>query len=80
LDAGLPDAAYVYYRTRSRVLEHVTAYTAFSTTLTGIGEPERLNAGAVTADFFTLLGRMPQVSRAFLPTEEARDRRTTSAC
>jgi putative ABC transport system permease protein len=41
-----PDAAYVYYRTRSQTLEHVSAYTSFSTTLTGAGDPERLNAAA----------------------------------
>ena len=69
-----PDAAYVYYRTRSQTLEHASAYTSFSTTLTGAGDPERLNAAAVTADFFPLLGRMPLLGRAFLPQEEAKDR------
>ncbi len=69
-----PDAAYVYYRTRSQTLEHVSAYTSFSTTLTGAGDPERLNATAVTADFFPLLGRMPHHGRAFLPQEEAKHR------
>ncbi len=39
-----PDAAYVYYRTRSQTLEHVSAYDSYTTTLTGAGEPERLNA------------------------------------
>jgi putative ABC transport system permease protein len=69
-----PDAAYVYYRTRSQTLEHASAYTSFSTTLTGAGDPERLNAAAVTADFLPLLGRMPLLGRAFLPQEEAKDR------
>ncbi|HEY8231735.1 MAG TPA: ABC transporter permease [Vicinamibacteria bacterium] len=69
-----PDAAYVYFRTRSRALENVSAYASFTTTLTGAGEPERLRATAVTASFFALLGRMPQHGRAFLPEEEARAR------
>lgn len=69
-----PDALYVYYRTRSRVLEDVSAYSTFTMTLTGAGEPERLSGAFVTADFFRLLGRMPREGRAFLPQEEAKDR------
>ena len=67
-----PDKLYVYFRTRARALEHVNAYSSFTTTLTGAGEPERLKATAVTADFFALLGRMPQHGRAFLPTKRRR--------
>jgi putative ABC transport system permease protein len=69
-----PDALYVYYRNRSQVLENITAHQGFTLTLTGAGEPERLNAAAVTAAFFPLLGRTPQQGRSFLAQEEARDR------
>ena len=69
-----PDAFYVYFRTRSRTLDSIAAYSSFSSTLTGAGEPERLRAVAVTADFFRLFGRAPQEGRAFRPDEEARDR------
>ena len=69
-----PDKLYVYFRTHVRALEHVNAYSSFTTTLTGAGEPERLKATAVTADFFALLGRTPQRGRAFLAEEEAKDR------
>ena len=69
-----PDALYVYFRTRSRVLDPLAAYSSYSVTLTGAGEPERLNAGTVTADFFRLLGGTPQSGRTFRPEEEARDR------
>jgi predicted permease len=69
-----PDALYVYYRNRSHVLENITAHQSFTMTLTGAGDPERLNAAAVTAAFFPLLGRTPQQGRSFLAQEEARDR------
>src|SRR5437867_3348703 len=69
-----PDALYVYFRTRSRVLDPLAAYSSYSVTLTGAGDPERLNTGTVTADFFRLLGATPQDGRTFLPEEEARDR------
>jgi putative ABC transport system permease protein len=68
-----PDALYVYFRTRSRVLEKVAAYESFSSTLTGAGEPERLKGGRVTANFFPLLGRAPLHGRTFLDEEERRD-------
>lgn len=70
-----PDAFYVYFRTRSRTLHPIAAYSSFSSTLTGAGDPERLRAVAVTADFFRLLGRPPQEGRTFRPDEEARDRK-----
>jgi len=69
-----PDAFYVYYRTRSRTLDPIAAYSSFSSTLTGAGDPERLRAVAVTADFFPLFGRQPHAGRTFRSEEEARDR------
>ncbi len=42
----------------------------FSYTLTGTGEPERLQARLVTSDFFTVFGVKPAAGRAFLPGED----------
>jgi putative ABC transport system permease protein len=42
--------------------------TAFN--LTGAGEPERLVADRVTANFFATLGVRPQLGRGFLPGED----------
>src|SRR6266702_3224241 len=69
-----PDALYVYFRTRSRAMDPVVAYANAGLTLTGAGDPERLNSAAVTADFFRLLGQAPQQGRVFLPEEEGRGR------
>jgi predicted permease len=38
--------------------------------LTGAGEAERISAQHVTADFFTVLGVMPQLGRNFAPGED----------
>jgi putative ABC transport system permease protein len=48
----------------------------FSMDLTGAGEPEQLLAGAVTPNFFRMIGVQPIMGRAFLPGEgrDARDR------
>ena len=69
-----PDALYVYFRTRSRTMDPVVAYANAGLTLTGAGDPERVNGATVTADFFRLLGRTPQRGRVFLPEEEGRGR------
>ena len=78
-DKGLPvvnypEAFYVYFRTRSRTLESIAAYDGVGFTLTGAGDPERVNGANVTANFFRLLGRAPVRGRDFRPEEEARDR------
>ena len=39
--------------------------------LTGVAEPDRLRAGFVTADFFTMLGVQPIIGRGFAPGEDA---------
>src|SRR5215510_11770451 len=44
------------YRTESRTLEAVGAWDDGQVNLTGDGEPERLAAGGVTANLFTVLG------------------------
>jgi len=38
--------------------------------LTGAGEPEELRAGAVSANFFQMIGVRPMLGRAFLPAED----------
>src|SRR5919107_2751667 len=48
----------------------VTRTTGFS--LTGIGEPERVSAQYVSADFFSLLGVEPVQGRTFAPGEDER--------
>src|SRR4030095_2629637 len=45
-------------------------YTAGDMTLTGAGSAERVVAGAVTADFFPLLGIPPALGRNFSPEED----------
>jgi hypothetical protein len=53
------------WRAQSNTLEQISAYTSQSVNLTGEREPERLNGGFVSADFFTLLGVQPLRGRVF---------------
>jgi putative ABC transport system permease protein len=60
------------WRARNTVFEGMAAYDASSPSLTGGGEPERLNAARVSPGFFSLLRTPPALGREFLPQEEQR--------
>src|SRR5499426_574977 len=65
---SLPD--FVDWREQSRSFERMAAFTDRTFNLTGVGEAERLNGLAVTADFFPLLSIRPAFGRVFLPEED----------
>src|SRR5262245_46422595 len=67
-DSSLPDL--VDWREQSRSFERMAATTDRTFNLTGVGEAERLNGWAVTADFFPLLSIRPAFGRVFLPEED----------
>ncbi|MDQ3908762.1 MAG: ABC transporter permease [Acidobacteriota bacterium] len=60
------------WRARNTSFEAVAAYDGTSPSLTGAGEPERLNGARVSPDFFRVLRVSPALGRAFLPQEERR--------
>ena len=55
------------YQQQSRTLEDVGAYFDGGFTLTGGGEPERVNGGWVSWNLFSVLGVAPALGRPFLP-------------
>lgn len=61
------------WRDRSETLEHIAAVRGWGPTLTGEGEPERLAAMRVSANFFKLLGVRPAIGRDFQPEEDRPD-------
>src|SRR5262245_37291950 len=66
--SSLPD--FVDWREQSRSFELMAAATDRTFNDTGVGEAERLNGVAVTADFFPLLSIRPAFGRSFLPEED----------
>jgi putative ABC transport system permease protein len=60
---------YLDYQ-QNNVLEGVAGYTGGGSILTGRGEPQRIAAPAVTANFFTVLGVEPVIGRAFQPGDD----------
>jgi putative ABC transport system permease protein len=68
-------ASYPDWHRRNRVFGDLAAVVdIFHLNLTGEGEPESLAAGAVSANFFQMIGVEPVIGRAFLPAEDTRGR------
>ena len=67
---------YMDWKARSRSFSSMAAYTTGDIALSEAGEPERLRATLVTADFFETLGVAPAAGRTFAPDEfvSGRDR------
>lgn len=61
---------YADWKTQNQVFEEMAALDLRNFNLTGDGEPERLLAFGVSANFFPLLGASPALGRNFLPEED----------
>jgi predicted permease len=68
MDIG--SATFVEVKAQSQSLARIAAYSGGDMNLTGAGSAERIVAGAVTADFFPLLGVPPALGRNFTPEED----------
>jgi putative ABC transport system permease protein len=73
--AGFPrntpaPANYVDWKTQNQSFVDMAASAETSFNLTGDGEPERVQAFSVNANFFPLFGVQPLLGRGFLPEED----------
>jgi len=66
----IDSATFVEVKAQSQSLARIAAYSGGDMTLTGAGPAERIVSGAVTADFFPLLGVQPAVGRNFTREED----------
>jgi len=70
---GLPGIAareYLAWQSQSRDFETLAAYSNDNYNLIGLGAPERISCGQVTASFFSTLGVPALRGRVFLPEED----------
>ena len=63
-------ATFVEVKAQSQSLARIAAYSDGDMTLTGAGSAERVVVGAVTAEFFPLLGVQPALGRNFTREED----------
>ena len=55
---------------QSGIFERVAAYEGVSRNLSGSDEPERVPAGKVSTEFFSILGVQPELGRTIQPNEQ----------
>jgi putative ABC transport system permease protein len=67
---AIAPATYFEWRDQARSFEQMGAYHWASINLTGDREPEKVQAFAVSTNFFDMLRVRPKLGRAFLPEEE----------
>ena len=63
------------YRREASTLAGLALFTNWTTNLTGVGTPERLDGVRVSGNFFELLGTSPALGRVLEPDDETRERR-----
>ena len=69
-DFSASDPNYLDFREQNRAFEEMAAFRQADLSLTGEGEPERLEGMAVTHTLFPLLGASPALGRGFAPEED----------
>jgi putative ABC transport system permease protein len=70
LQSNVSIKSYQFWRDNSRVFESLAAYSEGGFNLSGAGEPQRVNAQYVSANFFPTLDVGPALGRNFLPQED----------
>jgi len=65
-----PAADFFDWRSQNRVFDGMSAFYSNSFTLTGVGEPERIEGVQATGDFFNILGVTAARGRTFGPGED----------
>jgi putative ABC transport system permease protein len=69
-DRVVPGSHFLDWQEHSRLLDGIAAYNPAELTLTGAGEPERLEGCRISASFLPLLGARLLVGRNFLSEED----------
>jgi predicted permease len=68
--AWLSDDEYVEYEKRTQPFEHLAAFSASNSNLSGAGEPVVVRRCEVTAGFWPTMGIAPALGRTFRPEDE----------
>lgn len=67
---SISPADYFDIRRQARSFDSISAMQGTNVNLTGIGDPEKLHATYIPANFFEVLGELPILGRPFHPKEE----------
>src|SRR6187431_890526 len=71
-NTGVAIAEYFDYRERADVFDGLVEYHQMNFDLINRGEPDRVNTGVVSANFFDLLGIKPVIGRTFVAADDVK--------
>jgi putative ABC transport system permease protein len=71
-NTGVAIAEYFDYRERADVFDGLVEYHQMNFDLINRGEPDRVNTGVVSANFFDLLGIKPIIGRTFVASDDVK--------
>jgi predicted permease len=69
-DVGFSEKELIDYRTQSRALQTMIEHHSMTFTLLGGEEPQRVQTGVVTWNFFEVLGVRPLLGRTFVESDD----------
>jgi putative ABC transport system permease protein len=64
------NAAYLAWREEAETIEHIAAWSQRLVTVSGAGEPQRMQVTAATGSLFQVLGAHPLIGSLFEPKDE----------
>ena len=71
-DAGaMPYPNFLDLQRENKTLSAMAISRGYAYSLVGVGEAQRVTARLISADYFTVLGVMPQLGRAFVPADDS---------
>ncbi|HEY6332446.1 MAG TPA: ABC transporter permease, partial [Blastocatellia bacterium] len=74
-EEGLAPADFIDLKSGNHSFEEMSIVSGFMPTVLGLGEPERIMGGHVSANFFSVLGAKPALGRTFLPDDDQAGKR-----
>jgi len=72
-EVDFPPGLFVAIRDKSRTFASMAAFEPVGFTITGTGEPVRIDAATVSLDFFRVFGTQPLLGRTFVTGEDRPD-------
>jgi hypothetical protein len=78
-DAGVSIKEYFTYRDQASEFEALVEFHQMNFDLLKRGEPDRVNTGVVSTNFFSVLGIQPILGRSFVPDDDKPVRRRCSS-
>ena len=72
-EVSFPSGLFVAIRDKSRAFTNMAAFEPAGFTITGTGDPVRIDAATVSLDFFRVFGTPPLLGRTFVAGEDTPD-------